>query len=66
MPRIKITRAQFEEQFGYKPDPSTLGMVFVTAKNIPLVEYVFTDEPLVSEAPLEVAELERIWRLQSA
>lgn len=79
MERIEITRAAFEECFGIKPDPSSLGMMLYSTINstkefweykhqIPptngvQAEYVFIDEALPCENPKEVAELWRMFRL---
>lgn len=62
MERIEITRADFEERFGMKPDPSYVGMCFIAADRKTIVEeYVFIDEAL--PCPKEVSELWRMFRL---
>jgi hypothetical protein len=64
MTRIELTRAEFEESFGFKPNPSSLGMqLYWNGANVPCAEYIFTDDALPCESPLEVAELERMYRL---
>jgi len=69
MQRIEITRAEFEERYGFKPDPSSLGVIFAGGiaggkEMPPVMEYVFSDEALPCESPLEVKELERLYRLE--
>lgn len=67
MERIEITRAAFEEHFGIKPDPSSLGVMIhcngIGGTPIAAAEYVFIDESLPCDNPKEVAELWRMFRL---
>lgn len=67
MERIEITRADFEERFGMKPDPSSLGIMLYANElgEIPVAaaQYVFIDEALPCDNPKEVAELWRMFRL---
>jgi hypothetical protein len=65
MERIEISRADFEERFGVKPDPSSLGMFFYLAETgQPSHEFVFIDDALPCESPVEVEELYRMWNLK--
>ena len=63
MERVEISRADFENQFGLKPEPSAMGMIFCTPTGAPLREYVFTDEDEPDTSVREIAELERIYSL---
>ncbi len=64
MERIEITRADFEKEFGVKPDPSSLGMCYYSVYGQPLCEFVFVDgEITAGETALEIAELERMFSL---
>lgn len=64
MERIEISRADFEERFGLKPEPTSLGMLFYPKETgIPTHEFVFTDDAILCEDPLDLAELERMFRL---
>lgn len=58
--RIEITRAEFEHQFGLKPEPSSMGMLFCGVDGVPLYEYVFNDDVMIGEAVKEIEELERM------
>ncbi len=64
MERIEITRAEFEERFGIKPDASIIGFCFVAEdRKTILEEFVFTDEAASVADDPEVAELERLYKL---
>lgn len=70
--RIECTRAEFAEQMGIWPDPSTIGVCIVAPDGRTIVtEFVFTDEPyppekfLTRAALTEIAELERLYKLSS-
>ena len=63
MERIDISRAEFETRFGFKPEPNIMGMLFCTPSGVPVTEFTFTDDE-VDYSAMEVAELERIWKLK--
>jgi hypothetical protein len=57
--RIEITRIEFEQQWGLKPDPDTIGTCFYSDSGTLLREYVFVDE-----GPT-VAWLEKLYHTES-
>lgn len=62
MERVEITRAEFEEHYGVKPEPSSVGMCFCTPQGQPVVEFVFVDDVPEGVAK-EISELERMYQL---
>ena len=67
MQRIPISRADFEDRFGFKPDDSVLSVVFYGPGNpVPHYEYVFLDDNDPGTAALEIAELQRMYALHES
>lgn len=64
MERIEISRADFEERYGIKPEPSSTGMLFFGNDRLrPIAEFIFTDEDEPDASALEIMELERMMAL---
>ncbi len=66
MGRVNITRAQFEEKFGIKPDEDSASVAFYSPGcALPSLEFVFVDESIPLKDQQAISELERIFNLDA-
>lgn len=47
--RVEISRSEYERMIGRKTDQWTIGAVWYGANSVPLIEYLFVEEPIGDE-----------------